>query len=180
MRKGASSMALLTSCCFTGHRPKDLPEGGNRDKPAARRLILRLKETVEQLSAQGTQDFYCGGALGFDTWAAQAVLEQRDRAPIRLHLILPYWGQESAWGPSDQAEYQRILRAANEVRILSERYYPGCMQARNRALVDRAACVIGYCVKKGGGTAYTLAYARQQGRRIILLSAMEDQLEMNF
>ena len=173
-------MAQLSGCCFTGHRPHGLPGGGNPSDPGARRLLLRLSETVAQLSSQGVRDFYCGGALGFDTWAARTVLARKASAPeIRLHLVLPFWGQESAWSRVDQAEYQRILRAADEVRILSERYYPGCMQARNRALVDRAACVVGYCVKKSGGAAYTLAYARRQGRRIILLSEAADQLEMD-
>ena len=173
-------MALLSGCCFTGHRPQALPGGGNPADPGARRLLLRLRETVELLSSQGMRDFYCGGALGFDTWAARTVLEQKVSTPaVRLHLVIPHWGQESGWSQAEQAEYQRILQAADEVRILSERYYPGCMQARNRALVDRTTCLVAYCIKKSGGTAYTLAYARRRGRRIILLSEAADQLEMN-
>ena len=68
-------------------------------------------------------------------------------------------------------------------------FCPGCMHStvikligevlEEMDLVDRAACVVGYCVKKSGGAAYTLAYARRQGRRIILLSEAADQLEMD-
>ena len=173
-------MTIQSGCCFTGHRPQNLPGGGDKAHPEALWLTHRLRETVEQLARQGVRDFYCGGALGFDTWAAQAVLEVKAPMPVvRLHLIVPYWGQESAWSQQDQAEYLRILRAADEVRILSDRYYPGCMQDRNRALVDRSAYVVGYCVKKSGGTAYTLAYARRKGRRIILLSETADQMGMD-
>ena len=100
-------MALLSGCCFTGHRPQALPGGGNPADPGARRLLLRLRETVELLSSQGMRDFYCGGALGFDTWAARAVLEQKASTPaVRLHLVIPHWGQESGWSRAEDV-YKR-------------------------------------------------------------------------
>ena len=70
------------TACFTGHRElptDDLPE-----------ISKRLEDTLLTLIEQGYCYFGAGGALGFDTLAAQAVLRLRERYPqIRLILVLP-------------------------------------------------------------------------------------------
>ena len=73
MRKG---------CCFTGHRKIPENELSNLQK--------RLQKTVKGLLKQGVTIFYTGGALGFDTLAAQAVLNARRFHPqVKLILALP-------------------------------------------------------------------------------------------
>lgn len=59
------------SCCFTGHRV--LP------KSEEDRNILRdkLRSTIAQLAKEGIYRFYTGGARGFDSMAAMAVLEMK-------------------------------------------------------------------------------------------------------
>lgn len=77
--------------------------------------------------------FVTGGALGFDTLAAEEVLCQRKTHPnIRLHLMMPCKGQEKKWRLGDRMRYQRITRQADEVTCLAEEYYDGCMLKRNR------------------------------------------------
>lgn len=70
------------TACFTGHRElptDDLPE-----------ISKRLEDTLVKLIEQGYRYFGAGGALGFDTLAAQVVLRLRERYPqIRLILVLP-------------------------------------------------------------------------------------------
>lgn len=73
------------SCCFTGHRV--LP------KSEEDRNILRdkLRSTIAQLAKEGIYRFYAGGARGFDSMAAMAVLEMKAYFPqIQLYLALPY------------------------------------------------------------------------------------------
>ena len=164
---------------FTGHRPADLPGGGDLSHPEAARLFACLQETVRQLHDEGVRDFYCGGALGFDTWAAQVVLALKGEDPaVRLHLVIPHWGQEASWSEADRQEYARIFREADESHILSQHYFRGCMQQRNRELVDRAGIVVAYCVKDKGGSAYTVKYAQKKGRRVILLGQQQEQIGM--
>ena len=50
---------------------------------------------------------------------------------------------------------------------VSDQYEPGCMQRRNRYLVDNSAVCVAFCESDTGGAAYTLAYAQKQGLRII-------------
>ena len=117
---------------------------------------------------QGYRYFGCGGALGFDTLAAQTVLRLREIYPeIRLILVLPCRDQTRGWKQADVAEYDRIMKAADKVTYTSEQYYSGCMHKRNRHLVDYSSLCICYLTEASGGTAYTVNYAQSQGLKII-------------
>ena len=117
---------------------------------------------------QGYRYFGCGGALGFDTLAAQTVLRLREIYPeIRLILVLPCRDQTRGWKQADVAEYDRIMKAADKVTYTSEQYYSGCMHKRNRHLVDNSSLCICYLTEQSGGTAYSVNYARSQGLKII-------------
>ena len=68
--------------CFTGHR-KIPPEQADA-------LARQLRSTLIRLVEEGYIYFGAGGALGFDTLAAQTVLALRAEYPqIKLILVLP-------------------------------------------------------------------------------------------
>lgn len=150
------------TCCFTGHRII----------PA--KVVPQLKEELEQAVAglidQGVTQFVAGGALGFDTLAAEEVLRQRKTHPnVRLHLMIPCKGQESKWRLGDRLRYQKITRQADEVTCLAEAYYDGCMLKRNREMIDASAYCVVYCAKPKGGAVYTANRAEQAGLHMIYL-----------
>lgn len=149
------------TCCFTGHRtfrPGELPH----IRSALERHILTLHDD------RGVRYFGAGGALGFDTLAAETVLALRDslRPDLRLILVLPCLDQADRWPLADQERYERIRTRADKVVLLSQAYEPGIMHRRNRHLVDCAGFCICYHYKPVGGTAYTVDYARQRGLEI--------------
>lgn len=148
------------TACFTGHRElpsENLPE-----------ISKRLEDTLLTLIEQGYCYFGAGGALGFDTLAAQTVLRLRERYPqIRLILVLPCLNQTRGWQQADVDIYEELKRRADKVTYTSESYFRGCMQKRNRHLVDNSSGCICYLTKPTGGTAYTVDYARRRGLRII-------------
>lgn len=151
------------ACCFTGHR--DIPP---EILPA---LAAKLEAVVLELIADGIRYFYAGGALGFDTLAAETVLRLRNQFPqIQLILALPCREQTRGWSTASVKRYESILRRANKVIYTSEHYTRGCMQRRNRFMVDRSAVCVAYCTRATGGSAYTLQYARKAGLRILLLN----------
>ena len=82
---------------------------------------------------------------------------------MKLIVVVPYRDQPRGWSEGEQAEYLRILAAASEVVCLTDHYYNGCMQKRNRYMVDRSAVCISYQTKADGGTASTVKYARREG-----------------
>ena len=148
------------TACFTGHRElptDDLPE-----------ISKRLEDTLVKLIEQGYRYFGAGGALGFDTLAAQVVLRLRERYPrIRLILELPCLNQTRGWPQENIDTYEEIKRCADKVTYTSEHYFRGCMQKRNRHLVDNSSVCICYLTKPTGGTAYTVNYASEHGLTII-------------
>lgn len=149
-----------TCCCFTGHRK--LPW------PLCEQLAQRLDLEIAWLAEHGCTNFIAGGALGFDTIAAEAVLRARKNDPdIRLYLFLPSPVQTSGWAWDDCERYQDICDAADAVHVLGTNNSAGCMMQRNRAMVDASAYVIAYYdpatqkpgVPLHGGTFRTIEYA---------------------
>lgn len=140
------------NCCFTGHRIIRL---GDRET-----LSNNLSDTVKSLVEIGVYNFISGGALGFDTLAANTVISEREKnSDIRLILTLPCKEQTRGWRRKDAEEYERILSLADEVIYVSDEYYDGCMQKRNRYMVDNSSHCIFYMTSPRGGTAYTVKYA---------------------
>jgi len=150
-------------CCFTGHRPDALPERGNEQKPGMLALRDLLERAILRAVEDGYTDFYTGGALGFDTLAAEAVLRLGESDPsISLHLALPGHDQTEGWDARQIARYQSILNTAAEVRYAADHCSPYSMQRRNRDLVDHASRCIAYLRRMRGGTLYTVTYALDQ------------------
>lgn len=148
------------SCAFSGHR--DIPESDFVQ------IYDHLTTLLRELIENGCTDFYAGGALGFDTIAALIVLKLRMQYPdIKLHLLLPHANQSGEWQQSDCNTYEFIKSQANSFEYLSKDYYRGCMQTRNRALVDKSDLVVCYMTRNTGGTAYTIRYAKSCSRRVI-------------
>ena len=148
------------TCCFTGHRkiPLDQLES----------VTQRLRDAVIASIKDGYRYFGAGGALGFDTLAAQTVLElKKDYPNIKLILVLPCKTQTRGWKQEDIEEYNRVIQAADKVVYTSQDYYNGCMHKRNRHLVNNSSKCICYFTEKPGGTFYTVKYASERGLSIV-------------
>lgn len=156
------------TCCFTGHRvisPAVYP-----------RLRQELEAVVRRLMEEGVRFFGAGGALGFDTLAAETILRLRKSYPqLRLILVLPCRDQTRGWRQEDVARYEAIKRRADKVVYTGEQYTPGCMHRRNRHLVEHSSVCVAYCTRASGGSAYTVSYARQHGLRVFLLGGGLEQ-----
>lgn len=150
------------TCCFTGHR--DIP---NSILP---QLRSQINEVVTALIESGICFFGAGGAIGFDTLAAEAVLNLRKKYPnVKLILVLPCPEQADRWSQETRIRYEQIKKSADKIVYTSGHYTSSCMYRRNRHLVDGSSVCISYCTRSTGGTAYTVRYAQQCGLRIISL-----------
>lgn len=145
--------------CFTGHR-----------KIIHADIEQRLIDVIETLIEDGFEIFQAGGAIGFDTIAAQTVLKlKKKHANIKLFLALPFVNQPSAWSESDRRIYKEILNSADKYVYISELYARGCFHKRNRYMVDTSSLCVAYMYKKDGGTAYTVDYAMQNHCNVVFL-----------
>ena len=153
-----------TACCFTGHR--EIPAC------AIDGIRKHLQREIERLYTEiGVAVSYAGGAIGFDALVSETVIERREVHPdIRLVIVMPHKGQAKRWSAEEKARHEHIKSSADELICLAEHYYRGCMQRRNRYMVDRSGTCICYLTQDTGGTAYTVRYARKQSLSIINLA----------
>lgn len=158
------------SCvAFTGYRPEKIRlSSGN---PAiADEIGEALRVVVSNLYDRGFRTFLSGMAEGFDLWAAAEVLNLKadGRCPeIELMAVIPFRDQPLRFSANFRSIYYEALANAAEVVVLSEKYYPGCYEARNDYLVDNASQMVCYFDGQPGGTKYTLSRARRSGIPVI-------------
>lgn len=155
-------MQRETTCSFTGHRMIASTK--------VRQLKEQLHTIISSLIHEGFTDFCSGGALGFDQLCAQEIIQQKNKFPhIKLRMILPCKNQDERWTDAQKEHYRQTLSLADEIIYLSENYYDGCMQKRNRYLVDSSTRVLAYLERNCGGTKYTVNYAEKKGVPVLFL-----------
>lgn len=158
---------------FTGHRPESLPFGENELSAASIRVKTMILDEIMSSAAKGCDTFLNGGARGGDIiFAEQVLLVKATEYPnIRLITVVPHEGQANSWSEAWRDRYFRIHELSTEVITLAYKYSRDCYHVRNRYLVDNADKLLAlYNGGATGGTAYTVKYARQKNREIIVIN----------
>lgn len=155
-------MDKIRTCFFTGHRRLS----------AERREEIKssLLNNIEKLIVEhDVKNFISGGALGFDTLAAEAVREIRYKYPhIRLLLYLPCYGQEKKWSAKQQYRYNLMKAGADEILYVTEgEYTDKCMLLRNLRMIRDSHYCIAFCVMERSGTGLTIKNATEVGVKVI-------------
>lgn len=155
-------------CCFTGYRPQKFPFPLSPGNPGYDQFENALTECLLNLAEENCRIFFTGMAMGFDIIAAETVLmlKKTMAADIRLVCVLPFAGQGDSFPVEWKKRFYDLLDSADRVEILSEKYYGGCYQARNKYLVDHSDFVVSWYDGKAGGTRNTLNYALKIGRKV--------------
>lgn len=162
-------------CCCTGHRPKGFPFKYGVDKQKHNAYLQMLEEKIElAIIEYGITNFISGMAIGTDLDFAETVLKLQNKYPITLECAIPCPNQTLKWNSADKLRYESILKRADEINLISERYTPECMLKRNRYMVDRSELVI--AVFNGieqGGTWYTINYAKYKNKQMDIIYLCE-------
>ena len=159
------------SACFTGHRA--LTES------QLRQAVEAITRTIKLLLPKGITHYYAGGAVGLDMAAAVTVLNLKQQIPnLTLTMALPCRGHTQGWSRTDRALLSRILERADETVYVNDTYFRGCMQARNRYMVDHSSYCLAYLTTNRGGTFNTVRYAEKKGVPVLYLNEdrRDDQL----
>lgn len=146
-------------CSFTGHRqiPKEY-------KSALDGLLLRA---IDFAYKEGCRKFYTGGAVGFDTHAARAIIKYRISHPdISLILLLPCRNQSDNWSDAAISSYEFTLSVADEVIYVSDEYTAKCMMERNQRLAELGDILVAFVSKPRSGAAQTVRMAERLGHRV--------------
>ncbi len=125
------------------------------------------QKIIIALDKYGITNFISGMALGVDLDFAEIVLNLRKKYSITLECALPCPDQTLKWKEKDKLRYNTILKAANIINVVSERYTYECMFKRNCYMVDKSDLVIAvFNGLKKGGTWHTINYAEMQNKYI--------------
>ena len=159
-------------CCCTGHRPKGFGwDYRNKEHELHREYLAILEYEVRKCVEKGFNYFISGGAIGADMDFAETVMKVREEYPnVKLEIAVPCENQDLKWNEEDKKRYREILQKAAVVKKLSEKYTMGCMQKRNRYMVDSSELVIAIWngISKGG-TYSTIQYADKKNVPMTLI-----------
>lgn len=149
----------IKNCSFTGHRVI-LPEHIALVKD-------RLKRGINYAYEKGCRNFFCGGALGFDTMAAREVILYRlSHKDVRLFLVLPCLNQSENWNEKQKDAYDFIASSADEIIYTSEEYTKDCMRVRNEYLAKSCDILIAYLTRSVSGAGQTVRIAKRLGKEV--------------
>ena len=108
---------------------------------------------------------------GLIVLAAEVALAlQSELSGLQVIAVVPYRGQSERWNDAMKARYDTILCNSDDVIILSEHYYHGCLLRRNDYMVFHSSSLIAwYDGNPKGGTFYTYRKATANGLKVLNL-----------
>lgn len=159
------------TCCFSGHRPQNLPWGFNENDEKWLKMKEKLKEEIIKAIKKGYTTFITGMALGFDIICAEMVIELKKTYPyIKLIGALPCKNQDKLWQKKDKARYKILLKQLDKTRCIYKKYIgKECMLERNHFMVNNSSLLIALYDGNKGGTKNTIEYAKKQGLTIVII-----------
>lgn len=166
----------LTTCCFTGHRSRDLPFGGDLRKQGMKCLVSSLQLLIVEAATDGYRTFISGMSDGIDLICAQLVLELARSGrygELKLVCALPYRQQYAEIVTTlDKYKYSLVMNECDEKIIISEKSDRERYKKRNRFMVDNSSRIIGVIKDKqfGSGTLQTVNMAKRSGLDIKMIS----------
>ena len=156
--------AIKKTVAFTGYRTEKMPFAEDPQDENYCSFRKKLLVIISKLMAMGYDSYISGMAMGFDTWAAEAVME----LGASLECAVPFPEQADGWETKDQKRWADIINKSGKKTVVSESNQKGAYYKRNRYMVDNADVILcGYTGRKSGGTAYTVNYALQQNKIVI-------------
>lgn len=145
----------MNGCFFIGHR--DAPESA----------FPPLARAVEELAAQGVEEFFVGHYGSFDRMAARAVLAVKARYPqAQLTLLLPYHPAEQAVAlpPGfDGSLYPPGLEG------VPRRY---AIPRANRWMVEQCAHLVAYVSYPASNASKLAAWGKSLGKAVVNLGSL--------
>ncbi len=153
-------------CCVTGHRPQGFPFVRDLEESSYKAYNAMLYREIKKIVMKGCVHFITGMANGADMDFASNVLLLRDTEGIDLCLeaALPYALRDSK---AINRERRAVLEKCDIKHEVSPVYFNGCMQKRNRYMVDKADVILAiWNGEQRGGTWDTIRYAQRRRKEI--------------
>lgn len=156
------------TCGFTGYRPEKYPKWKQDESHVKKDLSNSIITAINA----GYKNFISGGSRGFDIFAAEVVIELKEKYDINLILAIPNDNQARFWSDSCKNRYNNIIKEARFIFKANPSKYE--YTERNKFIVDNSNMLICFYDGIKGGTAYTYNYARS--KKLDIINLAENQL----
>lgn len=180
----ATKEEIRCSAAFTGYRPEKLPFGYDYECEQAQMLSDALYSICEKLFLKDYRYFLTGGAMGSDLMAADAVLRLKKNYGHRARFVtcyicIPCHDHIQKWPQKEREHLERLLNDDVYPFYVSDRpYYSGCMQVRNRYMVDTSAVLVAVYDGKPGARAIPLNTRKNQEKILIIDPVSSSKTEL--
>lgn len=158
-----------STCCFTGHRRRDLPFEGDISKQGVKNLISTVHLLCHEAYVRGIRTFITGMAEGSDIICGSVIMDlmhSEDHPGIELICALPYKDQiREIKLPKDRYIYSLLLKMASAVVVTGNADDSGRYRRRNQFMVNNSSELIAIYKEKqrGSGTLQTINMAKRKG-----------------
>lgn len=156
------------TCGFTGYRPEKYPKW----KEDISQIKKDLNNSIITAINLGYKNFISGASRGFDIFAAEVVIELKEKYDINLILAIPNDNQAMFWNNSCQDRYNNIIKEARFIFKSKPSKYE--YTERNKFIVDNSSLLICFYNGIKGGTAYTYNYA--MSKKLDIINLADNQL----
>lgn len=173
---------MKKSVSFTGYRPSKLPFLNDPYCDEYKKLKKVLYNEYEKLVLRGYKFFLTGGAMGCDLLAAEVILELRakyGRRRVAHELCLPCVNHDEKFDDNSKRRLEEIKKKSMVTYVTGGEYTSGCMQRRNKYMVETSSILIAVYDGLSGGTKSTVEYAKKKGKKIIVIRP-NDMLKIHF
>jgi uncharacterized phage-like protein YoqJ len=162
-----------STCCFTGHRSRALPDIGDMSSQLMKILTSRLNLMIQTAYREGYRTFISGMSEGIDLCCAEIVLAMKRLGGyegIKLICAVPYPGQfKEMKNAGDRYRYYACMKGCDAVIYVSPEYSKGCYRERNAFMVEHSSRLISVVdpANVASGTMQTVRLAEKKGIEII-------------
>ncbi|MBQ8965574.1 SLOG family protein [Ruminococcus sp.] len=157
------------TCCFTGHRSRDLPFGGDVSRQGVKNLISTIQLVCSRAYEAGYRTFMTGMADGADIICGSVIMDMMNDVRykgMKLICVLPYREQRRELSSAgDRYIHSLLLERAEYVVVTGEAHDRGRYRERNQYMVDHSSALIAVYKEKqrGSGTLQTINMAKRAG-----------------
>lgn len=125
-------------------------------------LSNEIETIILEYYSQGFRYFMTEMGIGFNLWAAEAVLKLKLLySGLKLIAVEPFPEHSKYYDDLDKQRYDAILNQCDKHIVISDRCFAGCYDHRDDFLINNSSCVIAYFDGiKRGGTCYTVERAK--------------------
>ena len=90
-----------------------------------------------------------------------------------VEAAIPCPSQPEGWPEEEQRRWHDLVDRCDYETVVQDHYDAGCMQRRNRYMVDHAAMLIAVHDGQSGGTRRTIEYALRRRLDVVILPPVE-------